>query len=59
MIRKTGSYELQAVKNEMMLKDKSHQEELDKVMKQLSIKDGALALMNDDLQNRDNQIQAI
>ena len=55
----TGSYELQAIKNEMMLKDKSHQEELDKVMKQLSIKDAALALMNDDLQNRDNQIQAI
>ena len=49
-----------------MFKDKAHQEELDKAMKQLSLKDAAieekdaaLALLNDDLQNRNNQIQAI
>ena len=65
-VRKTGGYELQAIKNEMMLKDKAHQEELDKATKQLSIKDAtieeqdaALAIMNDDLHDRDNQIQAI
>ena len=50
----------------MMLKDKALQEELDKATKQLSIKDAtieeqdaALAIMNDDLHDRDNQIQAI
>ena len=60
-IRKAGSYELQALKNE--LKDKTHQEELKKAMTQLTLKcasikekDAAFALLNDVLQAPDNQI---
>ena len=34
-------------------------QELDKAIKQPTLKDAALALMNDDLQGWDNQIQAI
>ena len=63
-IRKTGSYELQALKNE--LKDKTHQEELKKAMTQLTLKyaaikekDAVFPLLNDVLQAPDNQIQAI
>ena len=37
-IRKTGGYELQAIKKELVLRD----QELDKAMEQLSIKDAAI-----------------
>ena len=42
-IRKTGDYELQALKNEMMLKEKEHAEEISKAMEQLSIKNTQIA----------------
>ena len=42
-ICKTGGYELQALKNELMLKDKTHQEELNKAKKELTLKDEELA----------------
>ena len=44
--RKTGVCELQSIKNKLMLID----QELDKAIKQPTLKDAALALMNDDLQ---------
>ena len=42
-IYKTGDYELLALKNEMMLKDKEHQEDLNRAMRALAIKDKQLA----------------
>ena len=44
--RKTGVCELQSIRNKLMLID----QELDKAIKQPTLKDAVLALMNDDLQ---------
>ena len=46
-ICKTGGYELQALKNEIMLKDKAHQKEINNAMKQLTLKDRQLTLKNE------------
>lgn len=43
-ICKTGGYELQAFKNEIILKDKAHQKEINNAMKQLTFKDRQLTL---------------
>ena len=47
-IRKTGGYELQALKNEMMLKEKEHAEEISKAMEQLSIKNTQIAAKDEE-----------
>ena len=46
-ICKTGGYELQALKNKIMLKNKAHQKEINNAMKQLALKDRQLTLKNE------------
>ena len=59
-ICKTGGYELQALKNEIMLKDKAHQKDINNVMKQLTLKDRQLTLKDEqhaeELAKRDKEL---
>ena len=48
-IRKTGNYEIQALKNELRLKSEEHQKELNKAMEQLAIKDDEIAKKDEKL----------
>ena len=47
-IQKTGGYEIQALKDEMMLKEKEHAEEISKAMEQLSIKNTQIAAKDEE-----------
>ena len=66
-IRKTGGYDIQTLKNEFPIKEKSyqeqlalkehsHQEELGKAMQDLTLKDNQLAIKDQALTLKDNQL---
>ena len=55
-IRKTGGYEIQALKDEMMLKEKDHAEEVSKAMEQLSIKNTQIAAKDEELAIKDQAL---